>query len=249
MHWSTLVVGLVVGVLMGTFGVGGSSLATPALSVIGVHALAAVASPLPATIPAALTALLAYRGSHATRGSAATWTIVGGTPGVVGGALLSHVVGGRVLLLISGLVLVAIGVRVLRPPSVSAARRGRARQHHRAELIAAGLAIGLFTGLLANGGGFLLVPVYLELFGLDMHEAIATSLAVVAVLSLPTLVMHWSLGHIDWAVAAAFGIGLVPASYLGARWTKDLSGSLVERAFGWLLIAAGAAYTAWRVFG
>jgi len=52
--------GAVVGLLVGLFGVGGSSIATPLLAVLGVPGLLAVASPLPATIPASLGAALPY---------------------------------------------------------------------------------------------------------------------------------------------------------------------------------------------
>ena len=52
--------GAVIGLLVGLFGVGGSSIATPLLAVLGVPGLLAVASPLPATIPAALGAAVPY---------------------------------------------------------------------------------------------------------------------------------------------------------------------------------------------
>jgi Sulfite exporter TauE/SafE len=58
---------------------------------------------------------------------------------------------------------------------------------------------------------------YLLLFGLRMRQAVGTSLLVIAVLSIPMLATHWALGHIDWAVAVAFAVGLVLASFAGAR--------------------------------
>ena len=54
------VAGVVIGALMGFFGVGGSSVATPILSLLGVSGLAAVASPLPATVPSAVAAAVPY---------------------------------------------------------------------------------------------------------------------------------------------------------------------------------------------
>jgi uncharacterized membrane protein YfcA len=55
----------------------------------------------------------------------------------------------------------------------------------------------VFTGLLANGGGFLIVPLYLLIFGLAMRQAVGTSLLVITVLAIPTLITHWALGHIN----------------------------------------------------
>jgi len=83
----------------------------------------------------------------------------------------------------------------------AASQAGIERRHHRVLLVAATMLVGVFTGLLANGGAFLLVPMYLLIFGLNMREAAGTSLLVVAVLAIPTLAAHWALGHIDWMPA------------------------------------------------
>ena len=114
-------------------------------------------------------------------------------------------------------------------------------------LVAVAGGLGLFTGLLANGGGFLLMPLYLLVFGLRMRQAVGTSLLVIAVLSVPTLITHWALGHIDWGVAVAFAVGLVPASLAGARMSSRLAAGVQRRAFGWFLIGFGTLFTLYRL--
>ena len=74
-------------------------------------------------------------------------------------------------------------------------------------------------GLLANGGGFLLVPLFIIGFGLSTPEASGTSLLVVGALMVPTLLTHWSLGHIDWAIAIPLSIGVIPGARIGAHVT------------------------------
>ena len=64
---------------------------------------------------------------------------------------------------------------------------------------------------------FLLVPLFVLVLGLTMPESAATSLVVIAVLSVPTLATHWALGHIDWSVAAAFAAGAVPGAVADSR--------------------------------
>jgi hypothetical protein len=209
--------GVAVGVAMGLFGVGGSSVATPVLSLLGAPGLIAVASPLPATIPAAALGAVAYLRSGEARPKAAAWSVLGGVPGTVAGALVSRLVGGSALLVASGAVLAVVGMRVLRPIEQAARDAGTLRRQNRPLLVAAAAAVGVFTGLLANGGGFLLVPLYLLVFGLRMRQAVGTSLLVVAVLSVPTLATHWALGHIDWALAGQFGAGMLPGSVIGSR--------------------------------
>jgi uncharacterized membrane protein YfcA len=242
-----VVAGALVGTLTGFFGVGGSSIATPVLSLLGVPGLLAVASPLPATIPSAFAAAIPYIRGKTARPRAAAWSLAGALPAAVAGALLSEVVGGSALLVGSGLVLVPVGLRVVRPIEESSRRVGTARRKNRPLLVAASAAAGLLTGLLANGGGFLLVPMYLLVFGLTMAEAAGTSLLVISVLTLPTLVTHWALGHIDWAVASAFALGAVPMSVLSGIAAQRISGTGTRQAFGWFLVLCGAVFALYRL--
>jgi hypothetical protein len=111
--WPFIVLaGAGVGICTGLFGVGGSSVATPVLALLGAPGLIAVASPLPATIPSAAVGAIPYIRSGEARYRAAAWSVLGGVPGTVAGALLSPLVGGPVLLIVSGLVLVVAGLRV-----------------------------------------------------------------------------------------------------------------------------------------
>jgi uncharacterized membrane protein YfcA len=249
--WPIIVLaGAGLGLLVGLFGVGGSSVATPVLSLLGVPAIKAVASPLPAAIPAALLASLPYVRAGEARPRAAAWTLLGGVPATIVGALLSRVVGGPSLLVLSGIVLVIVGLRVVRPIADEDREIGTRRRQNRPLLVLAAAGVGLFTGLLANAGAFLLVPLYLLVFGLRMRQAVGTSLIVAAGLSVPTLVAHTALGHIDWAVAAIFGCGLVPAGVVGARVAHRIEGpGVVRRAFGWFLLGFGVLFTVYRLFG
>lgn len=233
--------GLVVGSLFGLFGVGGSSFATPALAALGVPGLVAVASPLPATIPAAIAGMVAYVRRGQVHWPIARWSIIGGVPATVAGALCSRLVGGRTLLIASGVVLGAVGVRILLPQAQSRALLLDRRRP--GVVIPAAAGIGLFTGLLANGGGFLLVPLFVVVLGLTMPESAGTSLVVIAVLSVPTLVTHLALGHIDWTVALAFALGSIPGASIGSRVAQHLPAESMRRGFAVLLIGFAIYFT------
>lgn len=240
-------VGLIVGVLFGVFGVGGSSFATPALGLVGIPGLVAVAAPLPAAIPAAIVGMAGYVRRGQVEWPVARWSVYGGAPATVAGALLSNRVGGRGLLVASGLALAAVGLRIILPtPERQLANRARRRP---GVVIPAAAFIGLFTGLLANGGGFLLVPLFVLVLGLTMPESAGTSLVVIAVLSLPTLSTHWALGHIDWAVALAFAAGAVPGAGLGSLLSPRIPAHATRRAFGVMLIAFAAYFLARQAAG
>ena len=239
--------GVLIGSLIGTFGVGGSSVATPLLSLVGVAPLAAIASPLPATIPGAVLGLLPYYRAGEARAKAAGWSLVGAVPATIVGALLSGAVGGPALLVMSGVVLVVVGARVILPITDASRDAGSARRLNRPVLVGASALVGMFTGLLANGGGFLLMPLYLLVFGLRMRQAVGTSLMVIAVLSVPTLVTHAALGHVDWWVATKFAAGVLPMSALSGHWSSRFGTGMQRRVFGVFLVAFGAAFTAYRL--
>lgn len=139
--------GLAVGISMGLYWVSGSSVATPVLSLLGAPGFIAVASPLPATIPAAMAGAVPYSRSGEMRWRAAGWSLVGAVPGTVVGALLSRVAGGPTLLLLSGVVLVVAGIRVLLPIAPETREAGARRRQNRPLLVAATAALGVFTGV------------------------------------------------------------------------------------------------------
>ena len=56
-------------------------------------------------------------------------------------------------------------------------------------------------------------------------------------LSIPTLLVHWQLGHIDWRIALLFALGSVPGTFLGLRMSKHIDARSARTAFGVLLVA------------
>ena len=232
-----LIAGLGVGVVFGMFGAGGSAFATPVLALFGVPPLMAVASPLPAMLPAAFTGARRYLRAGNLDRRVAKLAITGGVPGALIGALASALVGGNRLLMLSGLMLLVIGIRLLMRDSSGAAARGSARRNNTSLVIGSSFGVGLLTGLLANGGGFLLVPLFVLFLGLTAVEAAGTSMVVVGILTIPTLITHWALGHVDWIVAAGFAAGLIPAAAIGSRMAQHIPPARSRIAFATMLVA------------
>jgi len=232
-----LVAGAGIGLLYGIFGVG-SAFATPMLAMLGVPGMAAVVGPLPALLPGSAVGAWSYSRRGKVDWVVARRALAGGLPAAVVGALASSRIGGPLLLVLSGLVLLVVGLRVLRPAAVTEQTRDLA-EHRRASarfVVTTAALVGFASGLLANGGGFLLVPMFLLVLGLDMNEASGTSLVVASALTVPTLLVHMGLGDIDYAVAMMFGLGLVPAAYVGARLAVHLPTARLQSVFGLLLV-------------
>ena len=232
-----VIAGLGVGVVFGMFGAGGSAFATPVLALFGVPPLMAVASPLPAMLPAALTGARRYLRAGNLDRRVAKLAITGGVPGALIGALASALIGGNRLLVLSGLMLLVIGIRLLMRDSSGAAARCSARRNNTGLVIGSSFGVGLLTGLLANGGGFLLVPLFVLFLGLTAVESAGTSMVVVGILTIPTLITHWALGHIDWTVAAGFAAGLIPAAAIGSRMAQHIPPARSRLVFGTMLVA------------
>lgn len=239
-----LLAGIGIGIIFGIFGAGGSAFATPVLAVLGVSGLAAVASPLPAMVPAAFVSARKYLQTGKLDRRVAKLAIIGGVPGTFIGALASKLVGGHRLLILSGILLLVIGARMLMPDRAGSSAKRSDRRESTATVMASSFGVGLLTGLLANGGGFLLVPLFVLVLGLDSIEAAGTSMVVVGVLTIPTLGTHWALGHIDWTVAGGFAAGLIPASLVGARLAQRIPADRSRTAFGTMLVA----FSIWFLF-
>jgi uncharacterized membrane protein YfcA len=235
MWWAITLIGAGVGFFAGLFGAGGSAVGTPLLHLVGVPAFVALASPLPTAVPVALASSRAYWRRGFVERRILVWSVAVGFPATVVGALVTPYVGGRVLVRVVEVVVAAIGVRLALFPHRAGAREGRPPAF-RSRMVGVAAVVGFFSGLLANSGGFLLAPLYLVVLHLPIKRALATSLAVSAVLALPGTVTHWLLGHIDWRVVLVYTVLAVPAAYLGARLAIRANPGWLARAYGVVLV-------------
>lgn len=241
-----LLTGVIIGFLGGLFGKGGSAVATPLLSLIGFPGFVAVASPLPATVPSTLVASAEYWRSKLLDWEIFWWSVAVGTPAIIAGSFLSHVVGARPLLIITGVLVLGFGVQFLFfPKDLSLAKaaedypEGKRPTYWRTRMVLVAVFVGLISGLLANAGGFLLVPSYTQFLKQPMKKAFACSLAVSAVLALPGTVVHAYLGHISWTVTALVAAGAIPFSHLGAKLAIKTRAVKLERWYGLALTGLG----------
>jgi uncharacterized membrane protein YfcA len=238
-----IAIGAAVGFFGGLFGKGGSSIATPLLAAVGVPAIIAVASPLPAAIPGLVVAYLPYRRLGFVDRNLLRWTVIVGVPATITGAYLSRFVGGDVLVVATEAIVAALGVRILVRPDTREVVDFEL-PHRRLRVVAVALAVGLVGGLLANAGGFLLVPLFLAVLKVPIKTALACSLAAAAVLAVPGTLVHAALGHIDWTVTAVFAVASVPLSAVGARVALRTNAHRLERLYGVMLVAVGASLLA-----
>jgi hypothetical protein len=106
--------------------------------------------------------------------------------------------------------------------------------------ILVGLIGGTLSGLTGLGGGFIMVPLLVYLFGMSQHQAQGTSLTVLLPpLGVLAVWQYWKNGHVDVQVAILVAVGFVAGGYLGG-WTAQLiSGPLLRKGFA--VVMAGIA--------
>ncbi len=234
-----LAVGALVGLASGAFGKGGSALATPLLAAFGIPPIIAVASPLPATIPAT-----AIAGRTYARAGMFDWRVVRigvivGLPLTAAGALLTRWVPGEPLVLGSELLVLALALRMLlRSQTTEAPETVPAPEPPLPRVVGTVAAVAFVSGLLANSGGFLLAPLFVAVLHMPLKRALGTSLGISLALAIPGTIVHAALGHIDWSLTIAFGIASVPFARLGAHLSMRASARGLARTYGIALALA-----------
>jgi len=237
----TLLGALAIGLSLGLLGSGGSILTVPVLHYLAgqPEKLAIGGSLLVVGLIAALAAI-PYARQRQVDWHNVAWF---GLPGMVGawlGATLAHWVPGPVQLVAFAAVMLVAAWRMLRD---GAAVRPDDRPH-RAAVVGGGFGVGVLSGLVGVGGGFLIVPALVLLAGVPMASAVGTSLAVIALNAFTGfarylgVLEHQSL-ELDWPVLLAVaGVGVI-GSFAGHRLGRHLPQATLRRGFGVFLVLMG----------
>lgn len=239
-----LVVGLAVliGISLGLLGGGGSILAVPLLAyVAGLEPQEAIAGSLFVVAVTSAVSLL----SHARRGNV-RWRIgalFGGASmiGAFAGGLIGGRIPGTVLMIAFAMMMVATAAAMLRrrrPSSASSIREERI-SHRWWRILIDGLAVGLITGMVGAGGGFLVVPALVLLAGLSMPAAVGTSLMVITMKSAAGLGGYLTTVALDWTLILMATGAAVAGALLGSRFTDRIPEARLRRAFGVFVLIMG----------
>ncbi|MFK5913719.1 MAG: sulfite exporter TauE/SafE family protein [Woeseiaceae bacterium] len=244
MSFAILISGLITGLMLGIFGSGGSIITTPALLyLLDVEPKSAIAMSLGiVAVTATITALQHWRWGNVNL----KITAVFGTFGVIGtygGALLGVVTPVVVQLTIFALVMYAAAYKMLKPKhkSIGAAAvtdcpDGHCDELHYKHIAIHGIAVGVLTGVVGVGGGFLIVPALVLLSGLPMKQAVGTSLSIVALKSFAGFAGYAGAVEINYVLMAYFtGVAIV-GSVIGSLISKRLPSALLQRGFGTFLV-------------
>lgn len=233
---------LSIGLALGLLGSGGSILTVPVLIyLVGQDEKTAIAGSL-----FIVGAIAAAGGAQFAAQRMVSWRSVGlfGVPGMAGtygGAWLGGLVSGAVQLATFAVVMLLAAVLMFRP--VAPDRKTRPARDAW-QVAVDGLVVGILTGFVGVGGGFLIVPALVLLGGLPMHLAVGTSLVIIALKSFTGFFKYLEvLGRLgltlDWEVlwiVAGVGVG---GSFVGRAIGTRVPQDKLKRIFAIFLVAIG----------
>lgn len=100
-----------------------------------------------------------------------------------------------------------------------------------------GLVAGVLSGLIGVGGGVIIVPALVLLFGLSQHEAQGTTLALlVPPIGILAAWTYYKQGYVNLQIAGFICLGFLVGSFFGARFATSLTNVVLERTFGIALL-------------
>jgi hypothetical protein len=243
----SLALGVAVGLILALTGAGGGILAVPLL-VFGTGIGVAQAGPIglmAVGMAASLGAILGLR-LGVVRYRAALLVAVTGMAFSPAGLWLARRIDNRWLAVLFASTLLYVAFNTLRkargkrapaaprqPVCVRGPDSGRfiwTRPCARA-LALSGSVAGLLSGLLGVGGGFVMVPALQRFTDLGMQSAVATSLAVIALISAAGVATSAASGTVAWTIALPFSAGALAGMLGGRSLSRRLSGPHLQVAF------------------
>lgn len=229
------VLAILMGTVLGLLGGGGSILALPILTyVLNVEPKAAIAMSLLVVGATSAAAVIA----HVRQGNVVWKVALTFAPfamaGAFAGGLVAKFVPGWILLTAFAVMMLLAAVSMWKGPREASGKR---REVHTAWLALEALVVGFITGMVGAGGGFLVVPVLLFFVGLNMRQAIGTSLFVIAAKSFAGFLGFAGHVHIDYRLAAAFVGFAMLGTMVGAMANARIDANQLRRGFAVFIVA------------
>lgn len=234
-----LALALLIGLSLGLLGGGGSILTVPIFHyVLGYGVKPAIAMSLAVVgVTSAAGALGRLRAGDLNLRAVLTFAPVA-MLGTFGGARLALLVPEPAQLILFATTMLTAAVFMWRGRSTES---GTPVRPHLFLLGLIAGAVGLLTGLVGVGGGFLIVPALVLLLGVPVKEAVGTSLGVIALNSAAGFAGYWGTVPMDLPIMAAFAAVAIAGVVVGTRLGRSVSPGHLRRGFAVLLVVLGAA--------
>ncbi len=249
------ILAVLMGLTLGLIGAGGSILTVPILVyLLGVKPTVATGYSLLVVGCAALAGAVRYwrRGLVNLRAAATFATpamlMVLATRRYIVPSLPATIVGAPKdigIMLMFAMLMMAAAMFMLRPLKEAQPTAPVLNVSHVLKLLLGSAGVGLLSGMVGAGGGFLIIPTLIALFALPVKEAVGTSLAIIAVNSLLGFRGDVAAGiELDWHLLAVFLSLTLLGMALGTTLSKKIQAKQLRRLFGYFVLTVGLAVLA-----
>ena len=247
-----LAVGIVVGALSMMLGIGGGVLMVPAFRLVGrLSAVMSSATSIFVIVPTGIAGVLRHLRAGTCRVPIGLAAGIAGACTSVAGAKLADIAPGWIIMVVAAVVILYSAFTMLR--SVMQGSKAKAPASgsapdpepdptpglplRRQIIIAAliGLMVGVLSGFVGVGGGFLMVPLFLSILRLDMRTAAGTSLFAVFCLAIPAAIAQMIMGNVSYLVGIPVAVGAIFGTKVGKWIAARLSDRALKIAFSILL--------------
>lgn len=171
---------------------------------------------------------------------------LGALPGSFAGIWFSHIVSADIFQWIFAGVLILLGLflqyknrgkqdKGVEEPSKDLSMTTK----RKISLIMVGIMMGIVSTFFGIGGGWLMVPILIYIYGIKAHRATATSVFALCLYSIIGVILHIYHGNVDWSAALWGGIGVLVGAQIGVYLSSKISGKIIVQMLSILLIVIG----------
>lgn len=141
------------------------------------------------------------------------------------------------LMLLFAILMVAASVSMIRDPKTTSTQSELSFNYPL--IVLEGAIVGVLTGLVGAGGGFLIIPALVLLTKLPMKKAVGTSLLIIAAKSLIGFTSDASQQTMDWTLLLSITLMAVAGLFAGKALSKKIEGGKLKKGFGWFVLIMG----------
>lgn len=144
------------------------------------------------------------------------------------------------LMLLFALVMILASLSMIKPSKKNKEIKSENRKYNYPVILLEGTVVGMLTGLVGAGGGFLIIPALVILAKMPMKLAVGTSLFIIAAKSLIGFIGDIQSGAaIDWILLISFSIASIIGIFIGIFLSKKVDGNKLKKSFGWFVLIMG----------
>lgn len=255
-------VGVAVGILSGLLGIGGGTVLVPVFKLLyGMPAIAATATSLFTIIPTSLSGVVTHVRNK-------TCIPALGVAAGIGGAIMSPLgvwlasVSPDWAIMTAAALVIAYSATTMFRKALKLRKKQKAQESEeriggqgkdafeKAALPPArclalvgfcvGLVAGVVSGYVGVGGGFLMIPLFMQLLKTPMKLTSGTSLIAVMILAIPGTITQAVLGNVDWVAGIMVAIGTIPGAAIGSKLIVRVPELVLRFVFSAFLLVAAA---------